>query len=319
VTYLGLDLGGTFVKGLVIDEHGRELANGSAATPRTGPADVIVAMRDLGQRLVAGRRLRGVGVAVPGVIDLKRGEVKFLPNVPGEWEGRPAARELGDALGAPAFLLNDVRAATYGEWHFGAGRGCEHFVMVAVGTGIGGGIVADGKLVMGIDGLAGEVGHMALELHGPPCACGGWGCAEALVSGKALSGDGRQLAAAGGAPGLLQAAGGDPEKITPALIARAAEAGDPGAKRLMDEAGYRLGILIGNVVILLNPARVIVGGGIAQAGALLFDGIRQTLVDRVGWFLRHTSVEIVPAELGEEAGALGAAAWARDRGAGASS
>lgn len=315
MTYLGLDLGGTFVKGRLIDADGRELANGSAPTPRTGPADVIAAMRDLGQRLVAGRRLRGVGVAVPGVIDLRRGEVKFLPNVPGEWEGRPAAHELGDALGAPAFLLNDARAATYGEWHFGAGRGCDHFVMVAVGTGIGGGIVADGKLLTGVDGLAGEVGHTALELHGPICTCGGWGCAEALVSGKTLSTAGRELAAAGEAPGLLRLAGDDPERITPALIARAAEEGDPGARQLMDEAGYRLGILIGNLVIVLNPARVIVGGGVAQAGAPLFAGIRKTLDARVGWFLRHTRVEIVAAELGEEAGALGAAAWARDRSA----
>jgi glucokinase len=313
MTYLGLDLGGTFVKGLLIDQAGRQLANGSAPTPRSGPADVIAAMRDLGARLAGGRTLRGVGVAVPGVIDLRRGEVKFLPNVPGQWEGRPAARELGQALAAPAFLLNDVRAATYGEWHFGAGRGCDHFVMVAVGTGIGGGIVADGKLVMGIDGLAGEVGHMAIDLHGPRCACGGWGCAEALVSGRALAADGRELAAAGAAPKLLEAAGGDPERITPALIAQAAEEGDPGAKGLMDQAGYRLGILVGNLVILLNPARVIVGGGIAQAGAPLFEGIRKTLADRVGWFLRHTSVEVVPAELGDEAGALGAAAWARDR------
>jgi glucokinase len=313
VTYLGLDLGGTFVKGLLLDPDGRELASGSTPTPKTGAGDVITAMRDLGRRLAGDRALGGIGVAVPGVINVAKGEVRFLPNVPGDWEGRPAARELGEALGAPAFLLNDVRAATYGEMHFGAGRGVKDFVMVAVGTGIGGGIVADGKLLMGSDGLAGEVGHMALDLHGPACSCGGWGCAEALVSGRALSADGRALAEAGGSPGLVDAAGGDLATITPALIARVAERGDPGATRLMDEAARRLGILIGNVVILLNPARVIVGGGIALAGRPLFDGIERVLEARVGWFLRHTRVHVVPAELGDEAGALGAAAWARDR------
>ncbi|TAK23927.1 MAG: ROK family protein [Chloroflexota bacterium] len=311
--YVGIDLGGTFIKGLIMDESGQIVANGSMPTSRDGVDAVMADMIALARELSVDRPVAGIGVAAPGVVDMAAGEVKFLPNVAGDWLGRPAARELGDAIGAPAWLMNDARAATFGEAHFGAGRGFADFVMVAVGTGIGGGIVADGRLLLGSAGHAGEVGHIALELHGPACSCSGWGCAEALVSGKALSADGRALMASGGSPGLAQATGGDPEKISPALIARVAETGDAGASELMREAGYRLGMLIGNLALLLNPRRVVLGGGIALAGRPLFDRVEETLQLRIGWYLRHAPIEVVPAALGDEAGALGAAAWARDR------
>lgn len=307
--FLGIDLGGTFIKGMLLSADGARVANGSRPTGRSGADAVVGGMLDLARELTAGHSLAGIGVAMPGVVEMTTGQVKFLPNVSGNWEGRPVAAELSAALDAPASLMNDVRAATYGELHFGAGRGVRDLVMVAVGTGIGGGIVSDGKLVTG-GGHAGEVGHMAIEMRGPRCSCGGWGCAEALVSGKALTADGRALLERGESPGLERLTNGDHDRVTPRMIAEAAVEGDPAARRLMDEAGFRLGILLSNLVLLLNPARVILGGGVALAGRPLYDGIDRTMQERIGWYLRHTSVEVVPAELGEEAGALGAAAWA---------
>ncbi len=315
--YLGIDLGGTFIKGMAISATGQTLASGSRPTSRQGVDAVVADMIALARSLGEGGPIAGIGVAVPGVLDMAAGEVLFLPNVAGDWRGRPAAHELSEALGAPAWLMNDVRAATFGEMHFGAGQGYDDFVMIAVGTGVGGGIVSGGRLLLGSAGHAGEVGHNALDAHGPDCSCGGWGCVEALASGKALSAQGRELVEAGGAPGLRALVEGDLTRITPATIARAAAMGDAGARSLMRDTGFRLGILIGNLALLLNPRRVIVGGGIAQAGAMLFDRIAECLEQRVGWYLRYAPIDVVPAALGEESGALGAAAWARDRAPGA--
>jgi len=308
---LGLDLGGTNIKAVLLTADGTVVQRLAAPTPPGGGAEAVTAaLAAVGSALAAGRTLSGVGVAVPGVVDAARGVVRFLPNVPGEWDGRPLAAELGAALGAPAALLNDVRAATYGELRFGAGRGCSHFVMIAVGTGIGGGLVVDGDLYLGAGGHAGEVGHQVLDLHGPRCGCGGWGCAEALASGPALGAAAARTVAQGMTTALRAACGGQIGRLTPHLVAEVAAAGDPVAQELLDQEAERLGVLAGNLTVLLNPQRVVVGGGVAQAGAPLLEGIRRTMAARIGWYLRYAPVEVVPAALGEEAGALGAAAWA---------
>lgn len=311
--HLGLDLGGTEIKAAVMAGSGTVLAEGRAPTPRSGTPAVIAAMHALAARMVGDAPVAGVGVAVPGVVDMERGVVKFVPNVPGDWAGRPLAAELGARLGAPCLLLNDARAATFGELSLGAGRGCRHFVLMAVGTGIGGGVVANGELLLGSGGHAGEVGHQVIDLHGPRCACGGWGCAESLASGPALVAAAVRAVAQGMDTDMRAACGGDVGRITPSLVAEVAAAGDRVAAELMDALAHRLGTAAGNLVVVLNPERVVIGGGLSLAGERLLEGIRRTMAERIGWYLRHAPVDVVAAELGAHAGALGAAAWARRR------
>ena len=308
---LGLDLGGTNIKGVVVAAD-RILAQHQVPTPGGGQVEVTAALVGLGRSLLAGRPPAAVGVAVPGVVDMAGGRVLFLPNVAGDWEGHPLTAVLEGALGCPCALLNDGRAATFGEFQLGAGRGCRHLALVAVGTGIGGGIVVDGRLVLGGAGHAGEVGHQLLDPSGPLCGCGQRGCAEALASGRAL----RVAAARALAEGRVSALGDGPgglDALTPRRVAEAALQGDRLASELLAAQARCLGLLVANLVLLCNPERVVVGGGVALAGAPLLDGIRETLAARCGWYLRHAPVEVVPAALGPLAGALGAAAWAAAR------
>ena len=309
--HLGIDLGGTEIKAVALSMSGGILAQGRASTPRTGVRAVIAAMHGLAARVAGGVPIQGAGVAVPGVVDMGRGLVKFLPNVPGVWANVPLVEELGRLLGVGCVLLNDGRAATYGELCLGAGRGCRDFVLLAVGTGIGGGVVVDGELLLGSGGHAGEVGHQVIDMHGPRCACGGWGCAESLASGPALVAAAVRAVVQGMDTGLHAACGGDVGRITPSLVAEVAGAGDPVASELLEEVAHRLGTAVGNLVVVLNPERVVIGGGLSLAGERLLTGIRSTMAERIGWYLRHAPVEVVAAELGVNAGALGAAAWAR--------
>ena len=310
---VGLDLGGTLLKGVATEPGGAVLARASVPTPRAGAESVLAEMAALARRLAVGRPLAALGVAVPGVVDVPGGRTLFLPNVPGPWEGRAVAAELGRALGAPCALLNDVRAATLAELRAGAGRGCRDFVLLAVGTGIGGGIVLGGRLHLGAGGHAGEVGHQTLDLHGPRCGCGNRGCAEALASGPALVAEAARAVLQGWETALRAACGGDISALTPRLIGEVAAAGDAVAREILERTASRLGTLAANLVVVLNPERVVIGGGLAQAGAPLLEGIRRALQERAGWYLRHAPAEVVAAELGEEAGALGAAAWGGER------
>lgn len=314
--FVGLDLGGTSIKAVALTPDGPAVRRMQAPTPRQGADVVLARMRAVGREVAAGRAVSAVGVAIPGVVDMAAGRARFVPNVPGQWEGLAVAQELATAFGAPCRLLNDVRAATFGEWRFGAGRDCSDFVMIAVGTGIGGGIVSGGHLLLGSTGHAGEVGHVALDPHGPLCGCGAHGCAEALASGPALVAAAARLVAQGLPTALRGACGGDIGRLTPRIVAEVAGAGDAAAAELLAEEASRLGVLAAGLVVVLNPQRVVVGGGVALAGPPLLDGIRATLQDRAGWYLPHAPAAVVPAELGEWAGAMGAAAWAGEAAAG---
>lgn len=275
----------------------------------------MVAMKQIASEVAGEMPIQGLGVAVPGVVDMKAGVIRFIPNVVGEWDNRPLATELSTDFAAPCFLLNDARAATYGELHFGAGRGYSDFVLLTIGTGIGGGIVLNGDLYLGSTGNAGEVGHQIIDLHGPRCGCGGWGCGEALASASALAAAGMRAVTQGmsAAEPLQKACHGDLSQITARLILSLADQGDDMAKELIREEAFRLSAVIGNLIVVLNPQRVIVGGGVSLAGGLLLDEIRSALSQRIDRFLHFGPVEIVPAELGEYAGAFGAAAWGMRR------
>ncbi len=289
--HLGIDLGVTNLKWAVVAASGGEwrvLDQGQVPTGSgDGPEAVIGRIADTGRSAMERRpRIRSLGVGVPGLYDPVAGATRFLVNMPGDWAGRPVAAPVATILGIPVRLINDARAFGLAELRLGAGRGASSMVGLTLGTGVGGVIAVDGRVVLGHDGTAGEVGHQTIDPDGPPCGCGDNGCLEAFARAD-------RIAAACGTP-------------TAEAAVEAARTGDARALAGLAEVGRYLGIGIGNMVTVLSPDRVVIGGGIAAAGDLLLDPIRAEMRDRV-----HTTslaeVEVVTAQLGTWAGAIGAA------------
>jgi glucokinase len=290
--YLGLDLGGTNIKGAVVEVE-PETAPSVIATSTTatqadrGPAAVTQRMVDLGREMADEHRpFAGVGIGVPGLFDFESGEVIFLTNLPGDWEGYPLRATIVEWLGIPATLINDARAFTLAEATVGAGRGCATVACFTLGTGVGGGLFINGELHLGAFGVAGELGHQTVAPDGPVCGCGNRGCLEAVARPPAIA------AAAG-------------RKTMEEVLVGVAE-GDPASVAALEQATTYLGIGIANILTMIGPERVVIGGGAAIAGDALLDPIRAAVVDRVT-LVPPEQIEIVLAELGYEAGAIGAA------------
>ncbi len=318
--FLGADTGGTGVKYVITDLAGRVVHDGQIATDPTsgkrtmGRLAIEVAEKVCPKKGAGGptfARLAGVGLACAGIVDVDSGELSRSPNLPG-WENSNLKRILANEFAdRPVAVANDVNGALYGEYVAGAGQGCRNLVMIALGTGVGGGVLVDGKLVVGRSSGAGEIGHMVLDPAGPACTCGGVGCLEAWAGGVAILKQARLLAKVelkDTALARLVAAKGD--SLTVRDLADLAHEGDAACLALFTEVGHRLGHAVGNMLNLLDPDKVIIGGGVAQAGELIFGPCRRhapTLVLSPG--ARNTP--IVPAELGPLAAAVGAAALAR--------
>ena len=256
---------------------------------------------------------QAMGIAVPGLVDRKQGLTKFLPNLPTQWRDVPVRDILAPKVGCPVYLLNDVRTATLGELCFGHGRTAGTMAFFALGTGIGGGVAMDGRLRLGPLGAAGELGHQTILPDGPRCGCGNQGCLETLASGPAIAAEGIRLMHSGLAPKLHELVEGDASRVTTKEIAQAAEAGDANVKDAIVRAARYLGIGVANVVVVLHPDLVVLGGGVAQIGELLFETVRQTVRQRVGMFPTD-GVAILPSALGDNAGALGGIALAMNGG-----
>ncbi|HEY6569445.1 MAG TPA: ROK family protein [Candidatus Limnocylindrales bacterium] len=299
--HLGLDLGGTNLKWAVVARDGDSwttLATGQGPTEAgEGPDAVVARMGEVGAAVCNDwPGVVSAGLGVPGLYDPEAGTTRFLVNVPGEWDGRPVAGPVGERLGVPTSLINDARAFGLAELRLGAGRGADSMVGLTLGTGVGGVIAIDGKVLQGHDGTAGEVGHQTIDPDGPWCGCGNRGCLEAFARAD-------QIAAACGTSTAEQA------------VARARE-GDARALDGLAMVGRYLGIGIANMVTVIAPDRVVIGGGIAAAGELLLAPIRAELARRV----KTTSlepVEVVLAELGTWAGSIGAAVHGAERAAAA--
>ena len=299
--HLGLDLGGTNLKWAVV-EHADgtwstvardSVPTRSAADPSAVPAHVV---QQLGEVAAVAINEHGpitsVGIGVPGLYDPETGTTRFLVNVPGPWAGHPVAGPVSEAVGVPAFLVNDARAFGLAELRLGAGRGASSMIGLTLGTGVGGVIAVDGRVHQGHDGTAGEIGHQTIDPDGPWCGCGNRGCLEAFARAD-------QIALACGT-------------ATAEAAVRAAHAGDARAVAGLRDIGRYLGIGIANMIAVLSPDRVVLGGGVAQAGDVLFQPIRDELHRRV----RTTAldeVELVPAELGTWAGSIGAAVHGAER------
>ena len=289
--HLGLDLGGTNIKWVVVERDGdawRPLGRDQVATPIGDAPDAVVAYLAAVGAQATGRwpGVASLGIGVPGLYDPAAGTARFFVNFPAGWAGTAMAGPIGATLGLPTFLINDARAFGLAELRLGAGRGASSMIGLTLGTGVGGVIAVDGRVLQGHDGTAGELGHQTIVPDGPWCGCGNRGCLEAFTRAD-------QIAAACGTPTAEEA------------VARA-RAGDPRATEGLAQVGRYLGIGIANMVTVIAPDKVVIGGGIAAAADLLFGPIHAELRRRV----RTTSldeVEIVAAELGTWAGAIGAA------------
>ena len=306
---IGIDVGGTNVKIALVDNDGKIIYSNTVPTYAQMGYEYTVnnikqAIRDLMKETnTDSKSIEAIGFDFPGQVDYKTGVVKLAPNIPG-WVNVPIAQMIEEEFHIPTKIDNDVRCAALGEMKFGAGRGCENFVCITVGTGIGSGLVVNGQLVRGAANAAGEIGHIKLQMNdGPICGCGDTGCLEAFASGPSIVAMAQEYLKGGKSTKYRElAADGE---ITPYIVAKAAEAGDPVAKRIFEIVGTYNGMGLVSVINLLNPEKVIIGGGVAEAGDLLLDPIRKTIKERA-MVVAGNSVEIVRAELGNSAGVIGA-------------
>ena len=303
--HLGLDLGGTNLKWTVVerlDDEWRVLDRGQVRTSGGGPDAIVPQLAETGRAALerwpggadgdGGPAVSTAGVGVPGLYDPRTGVTRFLVNVAGAWDGYPVAAPVAAALGVPVALINDARAFGLAELRLGAGRGASSLVGLTLGTGVGGVIAVDGKVHQGHDGTAGEVGHQTIDPDGPSCNCGNRGCLEAFAR----------------ADRLAEACG----TATAEEAVERARSGDATALEGLRRVGRYLGIGIANMIVVISPDRVVIGGGIAAAGDLLLDEARAEIRRRV----LTTSVDevaIVTAELGTWAGAIGAAVHGAER------
>ena len=288
--HLGLDLGGTNLKWTVVehaDDDWRILDRGLVPTLAGGPAAIVPQLAETGRvALDSWPGVTTAGIGVPGLYDPRTGATRFLVNIAGPWDGYPVAGPVAAVLGVPVVLINDARAFGLAELRLGAGRGASSMVGLTLGTGVGGVIAVDGKVHQGHDGTAGEIGHQTIDPDGPLCNCGNHGCLEAFAR----------------ADRIAEACG----TATAEEAVERARNGDATAVEGLRRVGRYLGIGIGNMISVISPDRVVVGGGIAAPGDLLLDEARAEIRRRV-LTTSVDEVEIVTAELGTWAGAIGAA------------
>jgi glucokinase len=313
---LGIDLGGTKILTAVINPQGEMLSRDHGVTPAAkGPEGVIQAILESSERALAGASLgmdgvSAVGIGAPGLADTEAGILYTSPNLPG-WENVPLRDILQERFKKKAFLINDGNAAALGEYYFGAAKGISHFIYVTISTGIGGGIVVDGRILKGSRGLAGEVGHMTIADEGPLCHCGNRGCWEALASGTALAKAAQKRIETGAETSILSFAEGKIDKVTAQTVQTAAEKGDPIANELILKTAYYFGVGLANLVNIFNPEMIVTGGGLSNMGDRLLKPAYQVAGERA--FNRaYRMVRFVRAALGRNSGVLGAAAFAFD-------
>ena len=314
----GVDLGGTSIKAALANGTGEIFVSDSVPTEsHAGPVAVIERIAALVRRLISQGgnigSLAGIGVGIPGLVDVSTGTTQFLPNMPTQWRNVPVAALLRERLGCPVWLLNDVRTATLGELRYGHGKASPRLTMAffSIGTGIGGGVAIDGQLRLGPLGAAGELGHQTILPDGPRCGCGNRGCLEALASGPAIIGEGVRLLRNGLAPRLHELVDGNADRVTPREMLIAANAGDELVREALVQAATYIGIAAANVVTILHPELLVLGGGGAELGDILITPVRRVIQDRVGMFpTDHVRVE--SSQLGDRAGLAGAIALAQE-------
>lgn len=301
---VGIDVGGTKMLAVRLDEDGSVLTERLQDSPASGP-ELLDAVSAAAERL-AGPAVPAIGLGVPGLVDA-RGTIRFAPNLHGI-AGTDLACGLRERLpGSRVWIGNDATAACWAEHAGGAAAGCDDVVMVTLGTGIGGGIISRGRLLEGSNRFAGEFGHMVVDPHGPRCPCGKRGCWERFASGSGLGLLARETAMAGDAPRLVELAGGDPEAVRGEHVTVAAADGDPSAIEIMGRFAWWVAVGLANLANALDPEMFVIGGGLIGAGEVLMEPTRRAFEELVEAAEVRPKVDIVAAELGYEAGAIGAA------------
>ncbi|MDQ6924993.1 MAG: ROK family protein [Candidatus Eremiobacteraeota bacterium] len=312
---VGVDLGGTKISvGVVSVDGSRVFAVRTSLTrAELGPAAVVDRMVEMIEVAIAlatveagveRSAILGVGLGAPGVLDRDGGTVLIAPNL--GWHDMPVRALIAERVGLPATLDNDANCATLGEWWTGAARGAQHVVGLTIGTGIGGGIILNGRLVHGASNAAGEVGHTTIETAGRKCACGNYGCLEAYASGPNIALRAREALEVGEPSILPELVGGDLAQITAATVYEASDRGDALAREVVRDTARFLGAGVANLVNILNPDVVVLAGGVVQAGAALFEPLRAE-VRRRAFRPAVEAARIVPGALDGTAGIVGAA------------
>ncbi len=308
---VGIDVGGTKIAGGVVDEAGTVIETSRRDSPATDTDAIETAIQDVVTELRATHDIEAVGVGAAGFVDAARSTILFAPNL--AWRDEHLKADLEARLDLPVVIENDANAAAWGEFTFGAGADVDDFVLVTVGTGVGGGVVLNGDLHRGAFGVAAEIGHIRVVPGGLICGCGNRGCWEQYASGTALVREVRELVGQGSliAKSLLDFAGGDVMAINGPLITQAARSGDAFAIEQLESLGRWLGEGIATLAAALDPAVVVIGGGVSEAGDLLLEPTRAHF--RANLTGRHyrPELQIRAAQLGNTAGMIGAADLAR--------
>jgi glucokinase len=313
---VGIDLGGTTFKVGVIDSKGNLLCKIDTSTPVELGAKAVLdrimekideALKKLG---IDKNDILGIGMGAPGILNVENGINIFSPNL--KWSNVNMVAPIKDYFNVPVFIENDVRVAALGEKRFGSGRGRKYMIFIALGTGIGSGIIINGELFRGSIGGGGEIGHMVIDSNGPKCNCGNYGCFEALAGGPSIVARAEKAIKNGASTKILELANNNLNDITPALIYQAAKNGDKVALEIFKETSFYLGLGFVTLTNIFNPECIIVGGGIARSWDILMPPVIQMVKTR-GFPGSRDVVEILPSSLGEEAGVIGAGVLAIEK------
>ncbi len=313
---IGIDLGGTNLKLALLDGERQIVRRAVVPTGGAGGHDAVLG------RMVSGieslraaapeLEIAGIGVGVPGEVEMATGITSDLPNLPGRWIDVPVGPVIADATGLPVGVINDAKAFALAEHRLGGAAGAATALLVTVGTGIGGAVIAHGQILYGVGGMAGEIGHLVMQPEGPRCTCGNLGCLETLASGPAIVAEATRRVVQGFTTALLGLNGGDLGRLTAADVASAADGGDAEAIDVIDRAGAWLGIALAGAIALLAPEIVVIGGGVAPAGSRYFRAAKSAASAHTG-VIDIDRVAIRPAALGYDAGVIGAALWGSER------
>ena len=310
---IGVDIGGTKVAAAVVDEAGVMIEKLRVDTPASTPGAVNDAIADLVWKLREKYEVEAVGMGAPGFVSADRSTVLFTPNL--SWRAEPLGAEMTERLKLPVVVENDANCAAWAEVRFGAARGERNVVVLTIGTGIGGGIIIGGQLVRGEYGIAAEIGHMNVVIEGGlRCGCGNRGCWEQYGSGRALVRDAQDFARISPslAQRMLELSGGDPDKITGPEVTQAAKEGDPAALEIYRVIAGSIGYGMADLAAALDPAVFVIGGGVADAGELLREPTEKAYLERLTGRGRRPFAKVLIAQLGGEAGIVGAADLARE-------
>lgn len=303
---IACDIGGTQLRVATFDAISGEMVQQKRIPTQSHGENAIERLLGLIAELWPSQgHVRAIGAAAPGFVDPEKGIIYFSPNIPG-WDGLPLRAVIEDRFGVPVFVGNDANLAALGEWRFGAGRGFHHVLYLTISTGIGGGAIHNDRLLQGAQGLAAEVGHVTVEPNGPVCGCGKRGHLEAVASGTGIANYVAERLAGGATSELLK--GPHP---TSKEISAAAHQGDPLSLEAFQRAGTYIGHALADFLHILNPAIVILGGGVSLSGEILFQPIRVAVRERVISEEYIKNLQIVPAQLGDDSGLMGALALAK--------